>query len=122
MTELTHGVTDALENEIRLATVSLKLDVLVAALERRYRADQPRAPKGTPGGGQWVYAGGPTTPSRIRTALAAVLHTQRVGLGDNGLVRHCIYVDMLGRQLTREIDASKYCPPTVAAPPYHGAL
>jgi len=44
----------ALGCEIRLATLSLKLDVLTAELERRYRPDQPRAPKGTPEGGQWI--------------------------------------------------------------------
>lgn len=27
---------------------------LIAGLERRYRPDQPRAPKGTPEGGQWI--------------------------------------------------------------------
>jgi hypothetical protein len=37
---------------IRLATLSLKLDVLIAGLERRYRPDQPRAP--TPEGGRWI--------------------------------------------------------------------
>ena len=36
----------ALGYEIRLATLSLKLDVLIADLERRYRPDQPRAPRG----------------------------------------------------------------------------
>jgi hypothetical protein len=44
----------ALGYEIRLATLSLKLDVLIAGLDRRYRPDQPRAPKGTPEGGQWI--------------------------------------------------------------------
>jgi len=28
--------------------------MLVSALERRYRPDQPRAPQGIPEGGQWV--------------------------------------------------------------------
>ncbi|WP_375597975.1 hypothetical protein [Devosia sp. Naph2] len=28
--------------------------MLLAQLERRYRPDQPRAPKGTPEGGQWI--------------------------------------------------------------------
>ena len=44
----------ALAYEIWLATLSLKLDVVIARLERRYRPDQPRAPKGTPEGGQWI--------------------------------------------------------------------
>ncbi|UYN99693.1 MAG: hypothetical protein KIT02_00135 [Devosia sp.] len=112
----------ALGSEIRLATLSLKLDVLVALLERRYRPDQPRAPKGTREGGQWIPDGRIPTGPKVKVALAAVLQTQRVGLGDYGLVRHCIYLDMLGRQLTREIDASKICPPTIKAPPYDGTL
>jgi hypothetical protein len=39
---------------IRLTTLELKLDAFVQTLERRYRADQPRAPRGTPTGGQWI--------------------------------------------------------------------
>lgn len=119
MAVVTRKVLAALAREIRLATLSLKLDVLLAGLERRYRPDQPRAPKGTAEGGQWISNG--QTPTRFRTALAAVLQSQRVGLGDSGLVRHCTYLDMLGRQLTREIDATKYCPRTIKAPPYNGS-
>ena len=44
----------ALTAAVRLATLEIKLDLLVRALERRYRPDQPRAPKGTPEGGQWI--------------------------------------------------------------------
>lgn len=113
---------NALSGEIRLATLSLKLDVLVALLERRYRPDQPRAPKGTPEGGQWIGSGGTPERPRIRTALAAVLRTQRVGLGDRGLVRHCIYVDALDRQFGRELDAAEFCPQTWPARPYNGPL
>lgn len=40
--------------EIRIATLSLKIDVALSALERRYRPDQPRAPSGTSQGGQWI--------------------------------------------------------------------
>lgn len=39
---------------LRLATAELKLDSLIHALERWYRPDQPRAPRGTPIGGQWI--------------------------------------------------------------------
>lgn len=39
---------------IELAILELKLDALLRALERFYRPDQPRAPRGTPIGGQWV--------------------------------------------------------------------
>mgnify|MGYP005831155641 CR=1 FL=1 len=103
---------NALCGEIRLATLSLKLDVLIGGLERRYRPDQPRAPKGTPEGGQWVSAG-----ERVRTALAGVLIGERVGLGDAGLVLHCIYLDMLGRQRTVELNAMVSCRPTYPAAP-----
>lgn len=62
----------ALAREIRLATLSLKLDVLVAALERRYRPDQPRAPRGTSEGGQWIRdfstTVSPPEPERILVA------------------------------------------------------
>lgn len=44
----------ALIAAVQFATLEMKLDLLVKALERRYRADQPRAPRGTPEGGQWV--------------------------------------------------------------------
>jgi hypothetical protein len=50
MKELARGTLKAIESEIWLATLSLKLDVLIAALQRRYPVDQPRAPKGTPDG------------------------------------------------------------------------
>jgi hypothetical protein len=33
---------------IKLATLEVRLDLLAMALERRYREDQPRAPRGTP--------------------------------------------------------------------------
>lgn len=54
MSRIAVRALNALGYEIRLATLSLKLDVLIAGLERRYRPDQPRAPKGTPEGGQWI--------------------------------------------------------------------
>ena len=44
----------ALIAAVRLATLEMKLGMLARALERRYRADQPRAPKGIPEGGQWI--------------------------------------------------------------------
>jgi hypothetical protein len=108
---------DVLARNIRLAALSLKLDVVVAILERRYRSDQPRAPRGIPTGGQWVGAERvPDTP-RMHTALAATLLSERVGLGDAGLVRHCIYVDMLGRMRTIELNAMVPCRPTYPAAP-----
>lgn len=54
MAQIARSALKALGWEIRLATLSLKLDVLIGALERRYRPDQPRMPKGTPEGGQWI--------------------------------------------------------------------
>lgn len=54
MSRIAERALSALGYEIRLATLSLKLDVLISGLERRYRPDQPRAPKGTPEGGQWI--------------------------------------------------------------------
>ena len=39
---------------IRLATLELRARALQRAIERHYRADQPRAPRGTPIGGQWI--------------------------------------------------------------------
>lgn len=37
-----------------MATAELKLATLASRLERYYREDQPRAPRGTPIGGQWI--------------------------------------------------------------------
>lgn len=44
----------ALSLVLQLTTLELKLDAFIYALERRYRPDQPRAPRGTPIGGQWI--------------------------------------------------------------------
>lgn len=117
MAQIARRALKALVWEIRLATLSLKLDVLIGGLERRYRPDQPRMPKGTPEGGQWIDAVGAPGTTRIRTALAANLVAERVGPGDAGLVRHCIYVDMLGRQRTIELNAMVSCRPTYPAAP-----
>lgn len=108
--------------DLRLSLAARRFSLALDDMVRKYRPDQPRMPKGSPEGGRWVFEGIAQSEQRIRVALSAVLSTQRVGLGDNGLVRHCIYVDALGRQFTREIDASKFCPPTIVPPPYCGAL
>lgn len=76
-----------------------------------------------PEGGQWVAdpssaQRGQSDGERVRVALAGVLKTQRVGLGDAGLVRHCIYEDILGWQYGIEINAAKLCPPTYPTKPY----
>lgn len=70
--------------EIRLATLSLKLDVLVALLERRYRPDQPRAPKGTPEGGQWI-----DDLSRVGTVRREVERILVAGLRCDGFSGGC---------------------------------
>jgi hypothetical protein len=44
----------ALKMIVKLATLELKLASVARALERNYRVDQPRAPSGTPIGGQWI--------------------------------------------------------------------
>jgi hypothetical protein len=63
----------ALANRIRVATLSLKLDTLISRLEWRYRPNQPRAPRGTSEGGQWIddlSVVGPvqTEPERVLVA------------------------------------------------------
>ncbi len=55
----------------KLATAELKLEALLRALQHdqlalRYRPDQPRAPRGTPIGGQWIDD--PASASRPRSA------------------------------------------------------
>jgi hypothetical protein len=106
---------------IDLATLELRLDAFIWELERRYRPDQPRAPKGTPIGGRWIRDGSQPSDRRKRTAMAGRLILDRVGLSDDGrLVRHCIYQDMLGRQYGFEQDASVDCPLTYVTKPYWG--
>jgi len=119
---MARGSLRALTLAIQLATLELKLDAFIRALERRYRPDQPRAPRGTPIGGQWVPDGsGRSGNRRIRLALAGRLMLQKVGIGDDGrLVRQCIYIDMLGRQYGFEQDASENCPLTYVTKPYWG--
>ena len=111
----------ALSLALKIATLELKLDAFAVALERWYRPDQPRAPRGTPIGGQWIRVGDGRSGGRTRTALAGRLILQKVGIGDNGrLIRQCIYIDMLGRQYGFEQDASENCPLTYITDPYWG--
>jgi hypothetical protein len=50
LVSLLHSVrTETAADELRRAAAALRFH-----LERRYRPDQPRAPRGTPEGGQWV--------------------------------------------------------------------
>lgn len=57
---------------LHLTTLELKLEALVWALERRYRPDQPRAPRGTPIGGRWILDTGRTL-DRIHVAVCRPL-------------------------------------------------
>ncbi|MBI4923899.1 MAG: hypothetical protein HY834_19370 [Devosia nanyangense] len=101
-----------LEHENAVARFTLTIRAFRRALlEQRYRPDQPRVPAGRPEGGEWTVVGS-RPEDRTDVAIAGNLIAQRVGLGDKGLVRHCIYLDMLGRQFGFELDASKLCPPT----------
>jgi hypothetical protein len=87
-----------------LATLELKLEAFIFALERWYRPDQPRAPRGTPIGGQWIDDGGGRRSERIRTALSAVLVSdRRIGLGDGVLIRHCLTKTCLGGNSPRSL-------------------
>jgi hypothetical protein len=104
--------------DFRLYTAQWRFGRALDELVRKYRPDQPRAPKGTPEGGQWVSGNGTQERSRMRTALAGRLIMQRVGLGDVGLVRHCTYEDYFGWQYTIEINAAKLCRPTYPTKPY----
>lgn len=62
-----------------VSTLSLKFDVLLWSLERRYRLDQPRMPKGTPEGGQWADASSASLPGTIQDSIAPF-----VGMAPNG--------------------------------------
>ncbi len=106
---------------IQLLTLELKFDLFIAALERRYSPEQPRVPAGDPAGGQWTGGGGGMQRrSPIQTALAGVLITQRVGVGEAGMIRQCIYQDIFERQYGIEQEATELCPPTYVAKPYYG--
>ena len=116
---------ELLINSLKWRTSAIRLELAIGAyldglVERRYRPDQPRVPAGNPDGGQWTTVGG--SGDRARTALAGNLIAQRVGVGDSGLVRHCIYQDMFGRQFTTEVNAALPCRPTYPVPPYFGAI
>ena len=51
---------------MRFHTAALRLQ---GALERRYRPDQPRAPGGSPIGGQWIDAGAPLPRRRVASEM-----------------------------------------------------
>lgn len=77
MNRITHPALKALRLDLRLAT-------LIASLERRYRPDQPRAPKGTPEGGQWIDDSFfPTRADDARVQVAQAGGLARVNLLDH---------------------------------------
>ena len=78
---------------VRFATLEIKLDVLVSALERRYRQDQPRAPTGMPEGGQRVE-------DRVRVA---------VGPRCDGFSSGCQLGGSFGTSGMYEISGKKLC-------------
>jgi hypothetical protein len=90
-----------------------------ALLEQRYRPDQPRVPAGNSEGGQWTD-GDRTNESRVDVALAGRLIDQRMGHAGGRWIRMCTYIDFLGRQYSREIDATELCPTYYVAPPHFG--
>lgn len=106
---------------VKAASAGMRLETALGALERRYRPDQPRVPPGTPEGGQWTDASG-SSEGRQDTALAAPLIGQRVGVVETELKRMCTYMDMFGRQYSREVRAGEPCPRTLVVPPYWGAV
>jgi hypothetical protein len=99
------------------AAAALRFETALRALERRYRADQPRMPAGTSAGGQWTDADG-SSDHRQDAALAAPLIGQRVGIVETELKRMRTYIDMFGRQYSREVRAGEPCPRTLVVPPY----
>lgn len=69
---------------IGVATLLLKFDLLIGRLEKRYRSDQPRAPKGTPDGGRWVVDSSfQTQPVDGRVQIAQTGGLARVNLLDH---------------------------------------
>jgi hypothetical protein len=70
---LRHAYSDL---RLHLAWISVLQDAQ-RRLEHRYRPDQPRAPRGTPVGGQWIFAGGISATrrsagTRVAQAIEAI--------------------------------------------------
>jgi hypothetical protein len=78
---------------LQVATIELKAKALLRDLERWYRPDQPRAPKGTPEGGQWVddlHSGGNSGGrSRIADLTSFGTLADQIRLNDGSLL--CVY-------------------------------
>jgi len=56
----------------------------------------------------------------VDVALAGRLIDLRVGVGGDRWIRMCTYVDYLGRQYSRELNATELCPTYYVAPPHFG--
>jgi hypothetical protein len=105
--------------KLSLFILELKVYTFISLLERHYNPDQPRVPAGSPDGGEWMDGGGSGYPARARLprgtqriALAARLIGKRLGFGDERVIVHCYYRDMLGNDFTIEQDATLECRPT----------
>lgn len=85
---------------VRFATLEMKLGFLAEALARRYRPDQPRAPKGTREGGQWISELS-TSPERERVRVA--------GPRCDGFSGGCQMGGTFGTTGMYEISGKKFC-------------
>jgi hypothetical protein len=88
---------------LQVTTLELKLDAFIWALERRYRPDQPRAPKGTPEGGQWIDDVGSSTD---RTDVAARRRPQR---RCDGFAAGCRSGGTFGSSGFIKVEGRRYC-------------
>jgi hypothetical protein len=66
---------------IKIATLEGKLASYAHPLERRYRPDQPRAPRGTAIGGQWVSDVGAIATATSHGTRVADLASDLIDLG-----------------------------------------
>lgn len=107
------GALETLVLRIRSESAAIRMSSALKALERHYRPDQPRVPAGSPEGGQWTDEGIGGRVGRVAAGLEQLrLAGQRVGFGDDRVVRHCYYANSAGVVVhTLELDAILPCPP-----------
>ena len=67
----------AMTDRLQYEASATRLTQAVKALERRYREDQPRAPRGTRIGGQWIEDGA-AVGDRTNRRLVAATHFGRL--------------------------------------------
>lgn len=89
---------------VRFATLEMKLSALVGARERRYRPDQPRAPKGTPEGGQWI-----DDLLQLLDAQAEPQHIRVAGPRCDGFSSGCQNGGSVGTTDAVHISGKRYC-------------